>query len=159
MKFNEKLLAHMRAATRSLTGHGGAKAATAAIQDALKILSPRKEPAQPAMPQGPSMRDINPPPQHAQARVQVPEPESAPASEPESAPTSPLVRDPAEVLKDLVPELMAKLDRAGVGGLNGFKMPSFELPGGMPGLVDPAPNLPGQFVDGSFTNAAGTRSY
>jgi poly(hydroxyalkanoate) depolymerase family esterase len=153
MKFNETLMTRMRAVTRSLGGQGP-RAATAAIQDALKILSPRKAPAQ-----GPAMRDINPPPETAQARVHVPQPEAAPAPEPERAHTHPAMRDAAEVLKNLVPELMANLDRAGVGGRGGFKMPSFEMPGGMGGITSPAPDLPGKFVDGSFSNAAGSRSY
>jgi poly(hydroxyalkanoate) depolymerase family esterase len=162
MKFNEKLMERMRAATRSLTGQGP-KAATAVIQDALKILTPHKAHAQPAAPQGPVMRDINPPPPHAHARTHVPEPEARTEAEPaataQQAHTNQAMRDSAEVLKNLVPELMANLDRAGVGGLNGFKMPSFDLPGGMGGVATPAPELPGKFVDGSFTNAAGTRAY
>ncbi len=165
MKFNEKLLAQMRAATRSLSGHGP-KAATAAIQDALKILTPNKgrpqatATANPAP--GAAMRDINPPPPHAAPRTPTPESAAGPAPKPEQAPTHAGMPDVAEMLKDLVPDLMAKLDRAGVGAGGGFKMPSFEMPGGMGGMggmPSPGPELPGKFVDGSFSNPAGTRSY
>lgn len=160
MKFNERLMAQMRAATRTLSGQGP-KAATAAIYDALKILSPKKAvPAQPAAAPGPTMRDINPPPPHAQPR-------SAPAAEAPQAPAAeekPSARRPmdemSDVLKNMVPEMMANLDRASAGGAHGFKMPSFDFPGGsMPGVGTPAPNLPGEFVDGSYTNAAGSRAY
>jgi poly(hydroxyalkanoate) depolymerase family esterase len=177
MKLNEKILAQMRAATKALTGQGP-KAATAIIQDALKVLSPRKS-EQPAPAQGPAMRDINPPPPHAAPRQAAPPPEPPPGAsatphseaqtEPEAkqAPPHTAMRDTAEVLKNLVPELMANLDRAGVNGLNGFKMPSFELPAGMQGMQGmggmgaqtPPPVLPGTFVDGKFSNAVGTRSY
>ena len=159
MKFNEKLLTQMRAATRGLSGKGP-RAATAIIQDALKVLSPTpREAARPASAQGPVMRDINPAPDFAQARAFVPAAEEEPELRAQSAPTQHTMRDSAEVLRNLVPELMANLDRAGVGSLHGFKMPSFELPGGMAGVSTPPPELPGKFVDGSFTNAAGTRSY
>ena len=182
MKFNEKLLAQMRAATRSLSGHGP-KAATAAIQDALKILTPNRvqNPAQnaaqpqaqpqPATPPsaasaGPAMRDINAPPQHATSRSSTLEPEAQPHSQAQQAHANTGVHDAAEALKNLVPELMAKLDRAGMGGAGGFKMPSFELPagmtggmGGMAGMHGEGPELPGKFVDSKFTNGAGTRSY
>jgi poly(hydroxyalkanoate) depolymerase family esterase len=154
MKFNTKLMERMRAATRTLTGQGPG-AATAAIQDALKFLSPRPAPPTPAP--GPAMRDINPPPSHAHT---APHPtESAPPPQTQQAPTNHTQRDAAEALRDLVPELMAKLDRVGAHGLSGFKMPSFDLPAGMPGAATPAPALPGKFVDASFTNAAGTRAY
>ena len=177
MKLNEKLLAQMRAATRSLGGQGP-KAATAAIQEALKILTPNKGAARSAAPAGaapnPSMRDINPPPPHAAARHAQAEPQAQAqrAPEPEPAPqaqqahTNPFSGDAAERLKNLVPDLMAKLDRAGLsgasGGAGGFKMPSFEMPGGMGGMAGmqpTGPDLPGKFVDGSFSNQAGTRSY
>jgi poly(hydroxyalkanoate) depolymerase family esterase len=146
MNFNEKLMARMRAVSRTLTGKGPV-AATAAIQDALKILSPK--PAAPAP--APPMRDINPPPAYSRAAPPPPEPEPAPASAP--------LHDMSETLKNLVPEMMANLDRAAGGGLKSFKMPDFDLPGGMAGTRTAAPALPGKFIDGSFTNAAGTRSY
>jgi len=145
----------MRAASRALTGQGP-RAATAAIQDALKILMPRQAPPQSAPMPGPSIRDINPPPPHAQPRSAAPDAETVPHPQPQQAPTNNSMRDSAEVLRNLVPELMAKLDRAGAQGLNGIRMPAFDLPG----QVAPAPpELPGKFVDASFTNAAGTRAY
>ncbi len=164
MKFNEKLMDRMRAATRTLSGKGP-QAATAAIQDALKILQPKNAaPAQAAPAPGPAMRDINPPPagakdapQQAQARQQA----QAGSAMPPAARTQ--MAEMTEKLKSLMPEMMANLDRAGVAGSAGgrmkFKMPDFDLPGGMAGVRTPAPALPGKFVDGSFTNAAGTRSY
>ena len=163
MNLNEKLMERMRAATRTLTGKGP-QAATAAIQDALKILSPKQgTPGQqapgsaPGTAQGPGpvMRDINPPPAGAKPAHQAaqPEPQQAtPASDP--------LQGMKDRLKSLVPEMMANLDRAGgAGGIKNFKMPDFDLPGGMAGARTPAPALPGKFVDGSFTNAAGTRTY
>ena len=163
MKLNDKLMERMRAATRSLSGQGP-QAATAAIQDALKILTPNKgAPAQATPAQGPSMRDINPPPQHAKAYSPADEPDANPPPQQERAHTNPAMRDAADVLKNLMPDVMANLDRAGAGGgLGGFKMPNFDLPGGMGGMGgmgSPAPELPGKFIDGSYTNAAGTRSY
>lgn len=160
MKFNEKLMERMRAATRTLSGKGP-QAATAAIQDALKILQFKNTPSgQPASTTGPAMRDINPPPTGARPAAQ-PSP-SAQQSEAASAP--PTARTQMEEMTDklnkLVPELMANLDRTGAaGGRKTFKMPDFNLPGGMAGVRTPAPALPGKFIDGSFTNTAGTRSY
>jgi poly(hydroxyalkanoate) depolymerase family esterase len=156
MKFNERMLAQMRAATHTLKSGNGAKTATAAIQDALKILSPKKaaNAAQPA----PAMRDINPPPPHARAGT-APQPEPEPAAPPPRPPSASANSPLDDVLKNFVPEMMAKLDRAGAGGMKGFKMPSFDMPGGMGGVVSPAPDLPGQFVDGNYTNAAGSRAY
>jgi poly(hydroxyalkanoate) depolymerase family esterase len=153
MKFNDKLMERMRSVTRSLRGQGP-QAATAAIQDALKILSPNAATPQPA----PAMRDINPPPA-SHARQHAAEPEAGPAPAPERAPTNSAMRDAAAVLQDLMPDLMAKLDQRGPGGLHGFKMPSFEMPGGMGGVTSPPPELPGTFDNGSYSNAAGTRSY
>jgi poly(hydroxyalkanoate) depolymerase family esterase len=153
MNFNSKLMDRMRAVTRNLSGKGP-QAATAAIQDALKILQPR----QPAAPAQPVMRDINPPPAGARPAGPQAEPATTPTA---STPSSPM-QEMSEKLKALVPEMMANLDRnsgAGLQGLKGFKMPDFELPGGMQGVRSPAPALPGTFVDSSYTNAAGTRSY
>ena len=153
MKFNEKLMAQMKAATRALTGQGP-KAATAAIQDALKILTPGKA-RQAGDAQSQAMRDINPPPPHAQGRAQ---PEAGQAPQEERAHTTAASPNPADVLKNFMPEMMANLDRAGAG-IKGFTMPNFDLPGGMAGMSTPAPDLPGKFVDGSFSNGAGTRTY
>jgi poly(hydroxyalkanoate) depolymerase family esterase len=145
MKLNDnKLFAHMRTATRTLLGQGPA-AATSAIQ---KILggSAAKAEAKVA-----PMRDINPPPQ--------PQP-AAKSAAPPPHPT----HDGTEILNQLMPDLMASLDRAGEAGRAAFKMPNFEMPSfdlnrAMPGARGPAEALPGKFVDGSHTNAAGTRSY
>lgn len=156
MKLNEKLIAQMRAATQSLVGKNP-RAATAAIQDALKILTPHKAPESAT----PAMRDINPPPPHAAARAaHTGSAEAGPnAGAGPSATASPTAAVD-DMLKNLVPDLMASLDRASAGrGIKGMTMPSFDLPGGMAGVSTPPPDLPGQFIDGSFTNAAGTRTY
>lgn len=146
MKFNERLMAQMRAATSSLSRGQGAKSATAVIQDALKILSPKRAAAEAA---APAMRDINPPPPHAAPQAE-PEAETAPPS-----PRSPM-QDASEALRNMVPDMMARMERAGASPLQGFKMPSFDMPGG---TMSPPPTLPGQFIDGSYSNAAGSRDY
>jgi poly(hydroxyalkanoate) depolymerase family esterase len=146
MKLNEKLFAHMRSATRTLLAQGPA-AATSAIQKALKdgaAATPETE-ARP-------MHDINPPPRHQTAAKAVEPP----------APEAPAAGG-LDILNQLMPELMAGLDRGGEAGHSAFKMPNFEMPafdlGNMPGARGPAETLPGKFIDGSHTNAAGTRSY
>ena len=157
MKFNTKLMERMRAATTTLSGKGP-QAATAAIQEALKVLSPRQATATPqAAPvmRDPVMRDINPPPAGARAREHA-EPPPQPQAAPQPA-RSPM-QDVQEQLKSLMPDVLANLERHGVGSLQGFKMPA-GMPGGMGGGMSNAPPLPGKFIDGSFTNGAGTRSY
>jgi poly(hydroxyalkanoate) depolymerase family esterase len=58
---------------------------------------------------------------------------------------------------------LSSLDREGKLGRPGFEMPNFKMPafdlGTMQGAHTPAELLPGKFIDGSHTNAAGTRSY
>ena len=142
MKFNDKLLAQMRAATRSLTGKGP-QAATAAIQNALKILSPTPDTS---AAQAPPMRDINPAPGHARQDS---------ASPPEQP--APQAFNAMQGVDDALASMMAKLQ--GGSGLSGkfagMKMPDFDLPGKRK-VVN---NLPGKFIDASFSNAAGKRSY
>ncbi len=166
MKFNEKLMARMRAATSTLTGKGP-HAATAAIQEALKILQPKQAATnhgqaqpqpQPQPTAGPAMRDINPPPAGAKPAATGPRPQPQAEAQPSETPRDPM-QGMKDKLKNLMPEIMANLERNGAGGLKNFKMPDFDLPGGMAGVRTPAPALPGKFVDGSFTNAAGTRTY
>jgi poly(hydroxyalkanoate) depolymerase family esterase len=140
MKLNHALFARMRTATSTLLSQGPA-AATAAIH---KMLAGGAAAATKA----PPMRDINPPP---------PQPSN-------SAPPPP-VHDGTEILSQLMPDLMAHLERAGEAARPAFKMPNFELPsfdlnGAMPGAArGQADTLPGQFIDASHTNAAGTRNY
>lgn len=140
MKFNSNIMERMRAATRTLSKQGPS-AATAAIQDALKVLQPQA----PAPQTAPAMRDINPPPPGAAAR---PQPQPQPQVQPEPAAARSPMQDVQDQLKSLMPDMLAKMERH--GGMQGFKMP------GAPGN---APALPGKFVDGSYTNGAGTRSY
>ena len=177
MKLNEKLMERMRAATRSLSGKDP-KAATAAIQDALKILSPKNgAPGQPTAAPDPVMRDINPPPAGAKKAAPAADAKAAAphAEAPHAAPAHDPLQGMKDKLKNLMPDLMANLNRAGAGAGGGagrsFKMPNFDLPAGMQGMQgmsgmggmggprSPAPVLPGKFVDGSFSNGAGTRTY
>ena len=157
MKLNHKLISQMRAATRGLMAGGPGKA-TSVIQDALKILTPHAgatATAAPAAPSGPAMRDINPPPASARAEA-PPQPQQPPQPrQPEQAARTP-VQEAQDAFQNLMPDLLAKLERGGI------KMPSFDLPGGMNmpmGRGGPAQALPGKFIDGSFSNHAGTRSY
>jgi poly(hydroxyalkanoate) depolymerase family esterase len=152
MKLNDKLFAQMRAATRILLGQGPA-VATSAIQKVLK--GGGAKPSAKVQP----MRDINPPPH------QQPASKSAAPPPPPPQPTStPVMPDVAEMMSRIVPDMLASLDRAGDVGRTAFKMPHFDMPsfdlsGAMPGAHAPAEALPGKFIDGSYTNAAGTRSY
>jgi poly(hydroxyalkanoate) depolymerase family esterase len=148
MKLNDKLFAQMRAATRTLLGQGPA-AATSAIQKALNGGSAATTEAP-----VPPMRDINPPPQ--------PRPAGKAAASP--PPPPPAAHDSTGILGHLMPDLLDTLDRTGEGGRAPFKMPNFEMPSfdlgsAMPNARGPAEALPGKFIDGSHTNAAGTRSY
>jgi poly(hydroxyalkanoate) depolymerase family esterase len=144
MKLNDKLFAHMRAATKTLLGQGP-KAASSVIHEALKVLKPHKGGAGQAM--------ATPPP----------------ASQPQAAGTPPreqharnAAQEASEAFNRLMPDMLAKLDRASASGHAAFKMPHFDIPGmnGMRGgNSTPAEALPGKFTDGSFSNAAGSRSY
>ncbi|MES2757932.1 MAG: PHB depolymerase family esterase [Pseudomonadota bacterium] len=160
MKLNEKLFAHMRTATRTLLGQGPA-AATSAIQNALKGGAAAKAPPYQPTGQRQTMRDINPPPAgQASARSSAPPPQSPPQQPAAATPMT----DAAEMMAKLVPEMMANLDRAGGAGMANFKMPNFDMPSfdlgsAMGGAQEPAEALPGKFIDGSHTNAAGTRTY
>ena len=146
MKLNPKLFAQLSNATKALLGKGPA-AATSAIQQALNARVPQTAPKAPL---APAMRDINPPP--ASARTEPP-----PAPEPAAPPSPP---SPMDSLNQLMPDLMAQLEQAGLTGHAAFKMPGFDMPGfDMPGAASPRPALPGQFIDASYSNAAGTRSY
>jgi poly(hydroxyalkanoate) depolymerase family esterase len=152
MKLNDKLFATMRNATRSLLAQGPA-AATSAIQQALSRGASGAQPAATAAP----MRDINPPP-HPQAAAK-----SAAAAAAPPPPAAPAV-DGLDILNQLMPDLMAGLDSAGATRRAPFKMPNFEMPafdlgGAMPGARAPAEALPGKFIDGSHSNAAGSRNY
>ncbi|CUI06415.1 extracellular catalytic domain type 1 short-chain-length polyhydroxyalkanoate depolymerase [Massilia antarctica] len=184
MKLNEKLFANMRAATKALMGQGP-KAATSVIHEALKVLTPHKAAAarQAAAPSAardaaPAMRDLNPAPAHAgtSARESVVPPvpptqaqaqPQAEAAQPQAAaaPTQEqyvknAVQEATAAFNKLMPDLLAKLDRAGANGHAAFKMPHFDLPGMHGGgSATAADALPGKFTDGSFTNAAGTRTY
>jgi poly(hydroxyalkanoate) depolymerase family esterase len=159
MKLNDKLFAGMRQATRNLLAQGPA-AATAAIQHALQGAAAKTAPA-PA-PAAPPMRDINPPP--PTARAAAPQAETAQAAAPAAEALTPL-QGLDNMMRNLVPEMMANLDRVSEAGKSAFSMPDFEMPafdlhaamGGQGAAVAEA--LPGKFIDGSHTNSAGTRSY
>ncbi|MFP5390179.1 MAG: alpha/beta hydrolase family esterase [Gammaproteobacteria bacterium] len=159
MKLNEKLFSSMRAATRTLAGKGP-KAATSAIQDALKVLAPfkpREQAAAPAAPMRDTMRDINPPPQRERSAAPPPPPPPPPRAEP--AARSPM-QEMTEAMQNLVPDMLAKMDLPLNGQPTSFKMPAFDLAGfDLPGRHGAADAMPGQFVDGTYTNHAGTRTY
>jgi poly(hydroxyalkanoate) depolymerase family esterase len=184
MKLNHQLFSQLRAATQQLLGKGPA-AATAAIQQALAGLGlGGRRPAQsaPGMPpEAPPMRDINPPP-GATARGAQPQPEAghaaphdAPYAGPRSAEASSAERAPAHgwtppPMPHMPPNAQAfvedLLGQLGVNGgklpsgldLGNFEMPNFDLPGMKGGKAAPVPEG-AQFISGSYTNHAGTRSY
>jgi poly(hydroxyalkanoate) depolymerase family esterase len=140
MKLNEKLVAQLRTATRTLLKQEPA-ATTTAIQQVLD-----DKPVPPPGAQAHPLHDINPPPRIA-----------PPPTEPAAKVAS---LDPTGILNQLMPDLLATLGRAGEAGrmafdLSSFEMPSFDLPGATP----PAEALPGEFIDGSYSNAAGSRNY
>ena len=146
MKLDSRLLEQLSQATRKLLGKGPA-AATADIQAALRQKAAPAAAAAPAA--QPAMRDINPPPGHA---TPPPEPQATARPEPAAQPS------PMDVMQNLMPDLMASFERAGFDSKGGFKMPnmpSFEVPG----RRAPDSTLPGQFIDGSYSNAAGSRKY
>jgi poly(hydroxyalkanoate) depolymerase family esterase len=144
MKTTLPLLAQMRAATRSMLRKGPA-AATSIIQETLKNASALQQAAnQP-------MRDINPPPRADVPHIAKLQDINPPPYADTAAREAPL--DPAKVLEELVPDMLAKFGRANVAARGGFG------PFSMPGSSEPAEILPGKFSDGSFTNAAGTRHY
>lgn len=160
MKLNNKLFAGMRQATRSLLAQGPA-AATSAIQQALHAGRVSAGAAN-AAPPAPAMRDINPPPPSARPAptAQAPTPEAPTAATAAAAPAY------ENMMRNLVPEMMANLDRVSEAGKAAFNMPHFEMPAfdlhaamGGHGAAAAAEALPGTFIDGSHTNSAGTRSY
>lgn len=148
MKLNGILIAGVRSATRTLFSEGPS-AATAAIQKLLRRADDANEVAT-----APPMRDINPPP-----------PQPSPASKPAAAPAPEATpsQGGTDILSQLMPDLLSSLDRVGGAGHPAFEMPNFKMPafdlGGMPRARAPAEVLPGKFIDGGHTNAAGTRSY
>ena len=162
MNLNDTLFARLRTAASALLGQGPL-AATAAIQKALQAHRQAQgagadtPPRQPAG-HSPPMRDINPPPPPPQA--------SKPAAAP---PASSAPAAATDFLGQLMPDLMASLERANDAARPGFKMPNFKMPafdldaiGGAMGGADtaaPAASLPGKFIDASHANAAGARSY
>ncbi|WP_426114190.1 extracellular catalytic domain type 1 short-chain-length polyhydroxyalkanoate depolymerase [Massilia sp. PWRC2] len=151
MKLNDKLIAGMRQATRSLLTQGPT-AATAAIA---RVLHGSRAATAAATTPVPAMRDINSPPASAAA---TPQPQAAAAPAPPSTPAY------ETMMRKLVPEMMANLDRASEAGKAAFTMPHFEMPSfdlhaAMGGSHAAAEALPGTFSDGSHTNGAGTRSY
>jgi poly(hydroxyalkanoate) depolymerase family esterase len=165
MKLNEKLFAGVRQATRTLLKQGPA-AATSAIQHALqggRAAAAAAASATTAPPQ-PAMRDINPPP--AAARTAPPPPQPEPEAKPSTEEAAAPAFDPHHMLRQFMPDMMANLDRASEAG-KAFTMPSFDMPSfdissfdmNLTGRASPAAALPGQFIDGSHSNAAGTRAY
>ncbi|CAN7189969.1 extracellular catalytic domain type 1 short-chain-length polyhydroxyalkanoate depolymerase [Duganella sp. LjRoot269] len=141
------LLSQMREAAQRLLNRNS----TAAMQQAMATVQEAMRAHQPAPPASaqPAMRDLNPPPGHAQ-------PKSAPSSTaPETAPaaTPNPATNPTEFAQDMLNrmgiqiDLQANIDRAIDAG--SFTHPSAPAP-----LPEGA-----QFIKGSYTNHAGTRNY
>lgn len=150
MKLQPKMFAQMRAATRTLMGKGP-MAATAALQDMLKNAAAATAHAPSAATPAPAMRDINSPPAQAGSAA-------TPAPAPPDAKTPSPMYDHANMFDKLVPDMLANLDRMSEAGRSAFTMPQFATPGSAsPGAAADA--LPGQFIDASFSNAAGARQY
>lgn len=137
------MMAQMRAATSKLMNQGPGSA-TEAIQQALSAAGLMPAPAATPSPASstaqPQMRDINPPPAGASDKPAVDE---APAQ----------AATPAQAAQAFAQDFMSRL------GKQPFEMPSFQAPGF--GSATPAAPLPegAQFIDGQFSNHAGTRSY
>jgi poly(hydroxyalkanoate) depolymerase family esterase len=115
--------------------------------------APQTEASQTAAPQ---MRDINPPPAGA-ARPSAAR--SGPIGAPSASSVPPVPPafsgqpDISSMMGKLAPDLLARFERAGLAGRAGFNMPNMYTPGAE------AEPMPGKFIDGSHTGAAGTRSY
>ncbi len=170
MKLPHDMMAQMRAATSKLLKNGP-HTATETIQNALSAagLMPAAGAATPAphtagTQQPRTMQDINPPPAHSQAKTARPEPEVSQAQ----TQTAPLPPTPAQAAQEFAQDFMARLGVPAGLGQHSFDMPSFEMPNfqpsGHPGFGGPAAAkspLPdgAQFIDGSYANHAGTRSY
>lgn len=137
------MMAQMRAATSKLMNQGPGSA-TEAIQQALSAAGLMPAPAATPSPASsttqPQMRDINPPPAGSSGKPAVDE---APAQ----------AATPAQAAQAFAQDFMSRL------GKQPFEMPSFQAPGF--GSATPAAPLPegAQFIDGQFSNHAGTRSY
>ncbi|HEX8477214.1 MAG TPA: PHB depolymerase family esterase [Telluria sp.] len=169
MKLQPKIFAQMRAASRVLMGKGPI-AATAALQEMLQHNAATAAaahsqaegfgttpPASPAAP--PPMRDINPPPQAKAGPAPAPDmPETPAAPEMKGAP----MFDHTKMFDNFMPDMLANLDRMNEAGRGAFAMPNFQMPAHMAGMhagASAADALPGKFIDGNFSNAAGTRHY
>ena len=144
MKLQPGMFKQMRAASRALMGKGP-MAATAVLQKVLQqsVAAANAHSQAPA----PTMRDINPPPPHAAPAPDVPEKKAA----------TPMF-DHSKMFDNLVPDMLANLDRMNEAGRSAFTMPNFQMPGGAFNAA-PAEVLPGTFTDGAFSNAAGSRHY
>src|SRR4051812_38627161 len=128
MKTKESMFAQMRSAARGLMRNGPG-ATTGAIQNALQGLQALRAASQA---QVQPLRDINPPPQGEM-------PNTAGAAAGVAA---------TQALKNLMPELQARLDAAGTAARAPFDLSAFEMPGLAPQRNAGRPDaLPGQFLD------------
>ncbi|MFM2088187.1 MAG: hypothetical protein RLZZ237_3056 [Pseudomonadota bacterium] len=151
MKLAQDMLAQMRAASRNLMGGSSASspaAATEAIQRALAAagLAPNAAAPQPAdTSQAHTMRDINPPPAGASAKTGPAAQEAAQA--------------PLPTAQTMAQDFMARLGQHGFD-MSSFEMPNFQPPGfGAPAATQAPLPSGAQFMAGSYSNHAGTRSY
>jgi poly(hydroxyalkanoate) depolymerase family esterase len=165
MKLSQELFANMRGTAMPPMGKEGIAAIieqalrqggvqpgiVAVIDQALQqsgihaAVPQRASPSQAAAPEAaaPQMRDINPPPAG-----------STPASKATPAPPAFSAQpDLSGMLGKLAPDLLARFERAGLAGRAAFNMPEMYAPGAA------AEPMPGKFIDGSHSCAAGTRSY
>jgi poly(hydroxyalkanoate) depolymerase family esterase len=145
MKLDTDLMARLQAATQKLMTDGP-MAATAAIQQALAGDAPPHDApndAEPA-PSAPTMKDLNPPPEHAKEHATSRRKERA-------APKAP----------PRMPDVAALLAKAGIALPEG--LPAGLSPGNLPGgrkRPPPAPLPDGaRFDSASYTCHAGTRGY
>jgi len=148
MKLQPGMFKQMHAASRALMGKGP-MAATAVLQKVLQQSVAAATAHSQAVAPAPTMRDINPPPPHANA---APAPEA-----PEEKAATPMF-DHSKMFDNFLPDMLANLDRMNEAGRSAFTMPNFQMPGGAFNAA-PAEVLPGQFTDGTYSNAAGSRHY
>jgi poly(hydroxyalkanoate) depolymerase family esterase len=161
MKLNRELFARMRATNQAELGkegiaavieqalrQGGVQPDVVSVIDRALRQSGIQSTDQPQH-AAPTMRDINPRPATASQVPPAAVGHSGPTASPASAPRPEL----AIMLGKLGPDLLANLERAGLAGGVAFNLLQMRTPGVAPST------LPGKFIDGKFTNEAGTRTY
>jgi poly(hydroxyalkanoate) depolymerase family esterase len=128
----------MRAATRAMLGKGPTAAAATVMQEAIKNVSAVQQEA---------IKNMS-----AMQQALMPLREPAQPTAFDNASNQPAY-EPAKLVDEAVPEILARLGRLNDAGLGLFGAPA---PPHEKGIAD---SVPGTFTDQSYTNAAGTRSY